>query len=625
MRDELLLSRRRFLATASLAAAGASLSVGVGRAQPAPAEWRHALSLMGTPRYPAGFAKFDYTNATAPKGGVTRFSTVSAFDSFNFLIPRGVITPGIGLIYQTLMTSSSDEVATEYGLIADGAQHPANYSSVTYRLNPAARWHDGRPITVEDVIWTFETTKRLNPSRAFYYRNVTKVEATGERAVTFTFDQAGNREKPQIIGQLIIMPKHWWEGTDAQGRPRDPSQSSLEPPLGSGAYRVKAIVPGRTVAYERVPDAWAVNHPTMLGKHNFDEIRYEVFRDETVALEAFKADTYDWRQENRALLWATGYDFPAMRDNRVVREEFPIRNRGVMQSFAFNTRRPRFRDWRVRLACNFAFDFEEANRGLFYGYYSRISSYFHGTELASSGLPTGRELEILETVRNRVPEEVFTRPFVNPVGGTADAVRNNLREAARLLQAAGFVVRDRRLVDQRTGEPFRFEILLVSPAFERIALPYRQALERLGMEVSIRVVEASQYVTRLRSRDFDVIVQSWGQSLSPGNEQREYWGSESADREGSQNVVGIKDPAIDALIERVIFATDRADLIAATRALDRVLLWNHFVVPQWTLGRMWTARWDRFGRPAELPIYEEGFPEIWWWDAEKARRVGGRT
>ena len=480
-------------------------------------------------------------------------------------------------------------------------------------------------MTVDDVIWTFDVTKRLNPSRAFYYRHVTKAERTAEREVTFTFDQPGNRELPQIVGQLIVLPKHWWEGTDAQGRPRDPAQSTLEPPLGSGPYRVKTIVPGRTIAYERVATGWAVEHPTQRGKHNFEEIRYEVFRDETVALEAFKADTYDWRQENRALLWATGYDFPAMRENRVVREEFPIRNRGIMQCFAFNTRRPRFADPRVRLAFNFAFDYEEANRALFFGFYTRISSFFHGTELASSGLPTGRELEILESVRARVPAEVFTTEYRNPVGGSPDRVRDNLREANRLLQAAGFVQRDRRLVDQRTGEPFRLEILLNSPAFERIVLPYRQSLERLGIEVSIRTVEASQYVTRLRSRDFDVIVQSWAQSLSPGNEQREYWGSESADREGSMNVVGIKNPAIDALIERVIFATNREELIAATRALDRVLLWNHYVVPQWTLGRMWTARWDRFGRPAELPTYDEGFPEIWWWDAERARRTGGRA
>ncbi len=615
-------TRRTVLATGAGALA-TGLSAPSVRAQAEPA-WRHGLSLMGAPRYAAGFERFAYVDPAAPKGGVVRFSTTSAFDSVNFLIPRGVVTPGIGWVYQSLMTSSSDEVATEYGLIAEAVRHPADYSWVAYRLNPAARWHDGRPITAEDVVWTFETTRRLNPSRAFYYRHVTRAEITGEREITFTFDQPGNRELPQIVGQLTILPRHWWEGSDAQGRRRDPAQSTLEPPLGSGPYRLRTIVPGRTVAYERVADAWAANHPTQIGKHNFDEIRFEVFRDETVALEAFKADTYDWRTENRALLWATAYDFPAIRENRVVREEFPIRNRGVMQCFAFNTRRARFADPRVRLAFNYAFDYEEANRALFFGFYTRISSFFHGTELASSGLPTGRELEFLETVRGRVPAEVFTTEYRNPVAGSPDAVRANLREASRLLQAAGFVQRDRRLVDQRTGEPFRFEILLNSPAFERVVLPYRQSLERLGIEVSIRTVEASQYVTRVRSRDFDVIVQSWGQSLSPGNEQREYWGSESADREGSLNVVGIKNPAIDALIERVIFAADRDDLIAATRALDRVLLWNHYVVPQWSLGRMWTARWDRFGRPAELPRYDEGFPEIWWYDVERARRAGGR-
>jgi microcin C transport system substrate-binding protein len=587
--------------------------------------WRHGLSLMGEPRYPEGFRRFDYVNPEAPKGGAVRFASEQGFDSFNFVIPRGSPAPGINYVYQQLLERSLDEVATEYGEIAEAVRHPDDYAWVEFRLRAEARWHDGRPITVEDVIWSFQVLTQNNPSMRFYYRNVVKAEDMGGRVVRFTFDAPGNREKPQIMGQMTILPKHWWTGADANGRPRDIAQTTLEPPLGSGAYRVARFEAGRTVVYERVRDWWAERLPVNVGKYNFDELRFDVFRDGTVALEAFKGDNVDWRTENSARQWSTQYDFPALAQGRVVRETFPERSSGRMQAFAFNTRREKFRDPRVRLAFNYAFDFEEANRALFFGHYQRVGSYFHGTQLASSGLPQGQELAILETVRDRVPAEVFTREFRNPVGGSAQAVRDNLREAARLLQEAGWTIRDRALVNARTGERMRVEFLLNSPAFERVVLPYKTALERLGMEVSVRLVDPSQYVNRLRARDFDVIVQSWGQSLSPGNEQRDFWGSEAADREGSRNVVGIKNSAVDALIDRIIFAKDRAELEAATRALDRVLLWNHYVVPQWSLGATWTARWDRFGRPERLPEYSFGFPDIWWWDAQRAARTGGRS
>jgi microcin C transport system substrate-binding protein len=458
-----------------------------------------------------------------------------------------------------------------------------------------------------------------------YYRHVVKAEQTGERDITFTFDGPGNRELPQIVGQLNVLPKHWWEGTDASGKKRDVAATTLEPLLGNGAYRIKEFVAGRTIAYERVKDYWGKDLNVNIGRDNFDEIRYEYFRDSTVALEAFKGDALDWRTENSAKNWATAYDFPAVKDKRVVKEEFPNRASGRMQGFVLNTRREKFSDPRVRLALNYAFDFEEMNKQLFFGQYQRIGSYFDGTELASSGLPEGKELEILETVRGKVPAEVFTKPYRNPVGGTPENARANLREATRLLKEAGYDIRDQKLVSAKSGEQFSIEFLTYDPNSERFVLFYKPSLERLGITVSVRTVDEAQYVNRERNWDFDSITTVWGQSLSPGNEQRDYWSTTSADRIGSRNYAGIKNPAVDALIELIIFAKDRAELVAATKALDRVLLWNHYVVPQFTYNKTRAARWDRFGRPEKLPEYgSSSFPTIWWWDAERAAKTGSR-
>jgi microcin C transport system substrate-binding protein len=424
-----------------------------------------------------------------------------------------------------------------------------------------------------------------------------------------------------------VLPKHWWEGTDEQGRKRDISTTTLEKPLGSGPYRIKEFVAGRSIVLERVKDYWGANLPVRVGQNNFDEMRYDYFRDSTVALEAFKGDQVDWRIENSAKNWATAYDFPAVIDKRVMKEEFPNRSSGIMQAFALNIRRSKFSDPRVRRALNFAFDFEEMNKQIFFGQYKRISSFFDGIEeLMATGLPEGRELEILETVRAEVPMEVFTKAYSNPVGGNPEAVRENLREGTRLLKEAGYEVRDRKLIDARTGNQFELELLIAEPTFERVMLFFKPSLERLGIAVSVRTIDPAQYENRLREWDFDIVVSSWGESLSPGNEQREYWGSLAADAPGSRNVVGIKNPAIDKLIERVIFAKDRQDLVAASKALDRVLLWNHYVVPQWNYPKQRTARWDRFSHPAEMPKYgSSSFPDIWWYDAEKAARINKRS
>jgi microcin C transport system substrate-binding protein len=590
-------------------------------------EWRHGLSLFGELKYPAGFKHFDYVNPNAPKGGSVRLMALGTFDNFNEVVAglKGSIAAGAGMISDTLLASAFDEVSTEYGLIAEAVSHSSDFSSATFRLRAAARHHDGKPITVDDVIFSMQAFKKHSPGMAAYYRHVVKIEQTGEREVTFTFDSPGNREMPLILGQLNVLPKHWWEGTDASGRKRDVGGTTLEPPLGNGAYRIKDFVAGRTIVYERVKDYWAKDLNVNIGRDNFDELRFEYFRDMTVAIEAFKADHLDWRTENVAKNWATAYDFPAVREKRVVLEEFPQRNRGIMQAFAFNTRRDKFKDPRLRRAFNFAYDFEEMNKQIFFGQYTRINSYFEGTELASSGLPQGQELEILETVRDRVPAELFTKEYTNPVGGSAENVRANLREGMRLLKEAGYEVRNQKLVNAKTGEPLNVEILTEEPSIERIILFYKPSLERLGITVTVRTVDDPQYENRLRNWDYDMIVASWPESLSPGNEQRDYWSSQAADTPGSRNYIGIKNPAVDALIERVIFAKDRAGLIAATRALDRVLLWNYYVVPQFTLDKTRTARWDRFNRHDPLPQYgASAFPTVWWWDAEKASRTGTR-
>ena len=614
------------LAAPALGAFGAGLLPRQAAAQAR--QWKHGLSLFGELKYPQGFPHFDYVNPAAPQGGTVRQVAFGTFDNFNGVVAvvKGNIASGLELINESLSAPALDEVSTEYGLLAEAVSFPDDRTSVTYRLRADARWHDGQPVTAEDVIYSFDVFKKNSPQLAAYYRHVTKAEKTGEREITFTFDGPGNRELPQIVGQLQVLPKHWWEGSDKSGKKRDVTQTTLEPPLGSGPYRIKEFAPGRTIVYEKVADYWGKGLNVNVGTNNFQEIRYEYYRDSTVALEAFKGDQVDWRAENSAKNWATAYDFPAVRDKKVIKEEFPVSNVGVMQSFAFNIRRAKFQDPRLRRAFNFAFDFEEMNRQIFFGQYKRIASYFSGTELASSGIPQGLELDILQGVKDKVPAELFTQAYTNPVGGSPQNVRNNLREALKLLHEVGYEVENTRLVNTKTKETLSVELLVDDPSFERVMLFYKPSLERLGIAVSVRTVDSAQYENRLRQWEFDIVIASWGESLSPGNEQRDFWGSQAAGIPGSRNIVGIKNPAVDALIDRVIFAKSREELVAATRALDRVLLWNFYVVPQWTYPFTRTARWDRFGRPQTMPKYgRSAFPSVWWWDAEKAAKVPRRS
>lgn len=580
----------------------------------------HGLSLFGEVGYPAGFERFDYVNAEAPKTGEIKLGAIGTFDSLNGYILKGRAAAGISLIHDTLMTSSLDEPASEYGLIATSVTVPDDYSWVEFALNPAARFHDGTPISADDVVWSFETLKSEGaPFYRYYYANVTEAEIVDNHRVRFKFDASGNRELPQIMGQLPVLAKHYWEG-------RNFGETTLEPPVGSGPYKVMEAVPGRSITYSRVRDYWAEDLNVNVGRNNFDRISFEYFRDDSIALEAFKAGTFDLRMENTAKNWATAYTGPAVDAGKIKLDRLITKRGEAMQGFVMNTRRAQFADLRVRKAMTLAFDFEWTNKTLFYDQYTRTDSYFEGGELASSGLPSEQELALLEPFRDQLPESVFANPFELPVTKGDGNNRKFLREASKLLRDAGWRI-DRSsgiLTHEDTGVEMQIEFLLVSPAFERVVAHYKQSLEKLGMKVSVRLVDPSQYQNRLDQFDFDVVIGSFAQSLSPGNEQREFWGGEAADRNGSRNIIGINDPVVDALIDKIIFAPDRAALITATRALDRVLLHNYFVVPQWHVRGTRMAMWDKFGYPDPLPAYGLGIPDIWWFDHEKAKGLQDR-
>jgi microcin C transport system substrate-binding protein len=584
---------------------------------------RHALSLIGEPASPPDFPHFDWVNPAAPKGGAVRIRGIGSFDTLNRYANRGEAALGLNLVNTSLMMTSLDEPSTEYGLVAAWVSHPDDFGSVTFGLRPEARFHDGQPITVEDVIFTLNAIKAASPHFALYYKNVVKAERSGEHEVTFTFDSTGNRELPQIVGSMPVLPRHFWQGKNDKGQPRDVARGTLDIPLGAGPYRIKSVDPGRLVTYERVPDWWAKDLPVTRGQWNFDEITFVYYRDRTPAFEAFKIGETDFWPESSAKGWATGYDIDAVRRGLIRKETIESRQIAGMQGFAFNLRRPKFQDPRVRQAFNLAFNFEWANRNMFYDQYLRSGSYFENSELKASGLPQGGELAILETVRNGVPPEVFTAEYRNPVNNAPEDLRRNMQRAARLLAEAGWS-HGRQGLTNSAGDVLAAEFLLVQPDFERLVLAYKAELEKLGIRVEIRTVDSAQYRRRLDTFDFDVVVARFPQSLSPGNEQREFWGSAAATKEGSQNIIGIRSPAIDTLVERLIFATDRTDLIAATRALDRVLLWNHFVVPQFYIAHDRIASWSKFGRPARLPRQAgplNSFLQVWWWDEQAVRKL----
>lgn len=576
--------------------------------------WRQALTPFGTPKYGPDFKHFDYVNVDAPKGGDLKLSVEGTFDNFNPFVDRGTPADGSEHIYETLLTPSLDEVLTSYGLLAEAVSFPDDYSSTSFRLRPEAKWADGTRVTPDDVVFSFESAKAGSVKLANYYRHVKSVEKTGDDEVTFTFDEKGNRELPDIVGQLPILPKHWWQGKDADGKVRDISKPTLELPMGSGPYKVASMRAGSSLRYELRKDYWGANLPVNIGEHNFGSITYTYFTDPEAEFQAFTAGDIDYYFEASASRWATRYDFDAVKDGRIKREELPnpYRATGIMEALVPNLRRPMFDDPHVREALNYAFDFEDLNRNLAYNGLKRVDSYFWGTELASSGLPKGRELEILQGLKDKVPPEVFTTPYTNPVGGDAQKARDNLKKAIALFKEGGYEIKGNRMVNVKTGEPMAFEILLQSPSFVRSLQPYVNSLSKIGVKVTLRVVDTSQYINRLRSFDYDMIVNVWAETMNPGNEQRGYWGSEAAKQEGSQNYAGIADPAVDALIGKIVTAPNRDEQVAIVHALDRVLLAHHYVVPLFYSGVAKIAYWNRLKHPADLPTYSTGFPTIWW-------------
>lgn len=579
----------------------------------------HGISLYNELKYGPDFTHFEYANPDAPKGGSLLIGSIGTFDSLNPYILKGATPPRMAaLLYDTLTEHADDEIFSEYGRLAERIEVPADNSWVLYTLRKEARWHDGQPITPEDVIFTLEMLKtKGHPFYSSYYASIESVEKVGARQVKFILGAETNKELPLITGQLSILPKHYWQG-------RDFSETTLEPPLGSGPYKFAAVEAGRSVTYERVDDYWGRDLPVNKGRFNFDRIQFDYYRDQTVAIEALKAGEFDYRRENSSKDWATSYDVAAVSEGKLVKDPLPHRRSTGMQAFVFNTRRDKFADRRVRQALGYAFDFEWTNKNLFYGLYERTESYFSNSELASTGLPTGRELEILEAYRGRIPDEVFTTVYAPPSTDGSGQIRANLRAATKLLGEAGWNIVDGVLTHGETGTVMEIEFLLYTASWERIVAPMVSNLERLGVKASIRTVDQTQYQNRAQEFDYDLIVGGQGQSHSPGNEQRNYWTSAVADQPGSGNEAGIKDPVVDELVDRLIQAPDRAELVAVTKALDRVLLWGHYIVPHWYSDKFRVVHWDKFGKPAMSAPYTGDYfvmPYTWWYDEKKAARL----
>ena len=566
---------------------------------------QHALTLYDEPpKYPANFKHVEYVNPDAPKGGTFRKATFGSFDSLNPFINKGVAVEDIDLTYDTLARQTLDEPFTAYGVIAEKIEKAPDNSWVRFYLRPEAKFNDGHPIRAEDVVFTFDTLmKNGSPLFKGYYSDVESAIAENPLQVKFTFKHNKNRELPLILGQLPVLPKHWWQT-------RDFGKGNLEIPVGSGPYTITEIKPGRSIRYERNKNYWGKDLPINKGLYNFDAITVDYFRDNSVAFEALKAGQFDYWFEISAKNWAGAYNIPAVNDGRLIKEEIRNANPTGMQGFVFNLRRPMFQDVRVREALSLLFDFEWTNKQLFNGAYNRTSSYFDNSEMAAKAAPTEEELAILEPLRGQIPDAVFTDIFKPSTTDGSGMIREQQRRAYKLLQEAGWRVVDDKMVDAQ-GKPVTIEFLLAQTEFERILLPFKRNLSELGIDLQIRRVDVSQYLNRLRSRDFDMIVGSFPQSNSPGSEQREYWESQSADKPGSRNFMGLKDPAIDQLTEGLVNAESRQSLINHARALDRVLQWGFYVIPNWHIKTWRVAYSNNIAHPAVTPLYDIGL-NTWW-------------
>ena len=581
----------------------------------------HAIAMHGEPKYGKNFKYVDYVNPNAPKGGVVVFSSIGSYDTFNPYVLKGTSASGIGNLYETLTTSSSDEAFTEYGLLAETIEWPDDRSWVAFTLRKEAKWHDGKSITPEDVIWTFNILmEKGHPFYKYYYGDVVEVLKVGDLKVRFNFKGNTNLELPLIVGQLPVLPKHYWETKNFE-------ETTLDIPIGSGPYKIKSFDAGRSIAYELDNNYWGKNIPIKKGTENFGMIKYEYYKDRGIERESFKSGNIDFFSENTSKDWATSYDIPAVQNGLIIKESIEHENPQGMQAFAFNTRKEFFKNKKVREALSYAFDFEWTNTTLFYSAYKRTNSFFENSELASSGIPGGKEFDLLQSFgtinQEFLPPEVYSMEFNPPKTDGSGFMRKELSKATSLLNESGWELKNGQLINKESGKHFEFEILLVSPAFERIVLPFKDNLEKLGISVTVRTIDSSQYQQRLETFDFDIVVSSFRQSLSPGNEQRNFWGSDAADTHGSRNIIGIKNTVIDLLIEKIISAKDREDLITATRALDRVLLWNHYVIPQWHISAYRTLYWDIFDKPKIRPKYSLG-TNTWWIDITKSNTIDER-
>ncbi len=574
----------------------------------------HAIAMHGEPLYPADFKHFRYTNPEAPKGGSLRLHVVGSFDSLNPFVPKGRPAAGMGAtdnshLYDSLTVRGEDEPFTQYGLLAKTIEWPEDRSWVRYHLNDKATFSDGHPVRAEDVAWTFKTLlDKGHPFYSFYYAEVKEVEVNDPLTVTFRFDKDSvNKELPLIIGQLPILPKHIWEDKEFE-------KAGMTIPVGSGPYRVASADPGKKIVYQRRDDYWAKDLPVMKGRNNFDTISYDYYLDANVALEAFKGGNYDWRNENNSKEWATSYKGPAFSKGIIKTESVTHHNPWGAQGFLFNLRKPLFEDIVLRKAIGFAFDFEWSNNNLFYGQYKRNRSYFENSDMAATGLPSEAELALLEPFREQLPAAVFDKEYQPPKSDGSGRPRENLREAQQLLKAAGYQFRDGNLFSP-AGKPVTFEIMLGSPAFERIVLPFSRNLKALGITAKVVTIDSAQYVERIRNFEFDMVVGRIGQSSSPGNEQKEYWSSEAAKHPGSRNTIGIQNPVVDALVDKIIAAPDRDALINSCKALDRVLQWNYYSVLNWYTDQHRIAYQSRLRHP-DFGKYVGGDTSLdTWWDS----------
>lgn len=588
------------LALLSFAAPPAALAAKEGAPVP-------GLSMYDAPKYPSDFKHLGYVNPDAPKGGTLRLSGIGGFDSLNPWIVKGLAVDGTGMVFETLLEQTVDEPFSAYGLLAETVETPEDRSFATFTLRPQAKWQDGEPVTAQDVVWSFKAlTTEGTPFYRAYYAHVKNVEALSPASVKFTFDMAGNRELPLIVGQMPVLPEHYF--TDGKHKF---AETTLTPIPGSGPYKFGKIVAGRSIEYLRVKDWWGADLPINRGRYNFDRITYDYYKDAEIALEAFFAGEYDFRQENVAKQWAISYDAPPVKDGRIVKKQIAHELPQGMQGFIYNLRRPVFADREVRRAIAYAFDFEWSNKQFAYGAYKRSRSYFSNSEMEAKGVPQGRELEILEPFRKQLPPELFTEEYNPPATDGSGNGRANLKKAAEILDAAGWKPGPDG-IRQKNGVKLAFEIVDLQPAFERWILPFTKNLDRLGIKATFRVIDASQLVNRMNTFDYDMTVQSFPQSNSPGNEQREFWGSDKADMPGSRNMIGIKDPVVDALIEQIVSAPTREELVLRCRALDRVLQWGYYLIPNWHIPAWRIAYWNKFGQPGNPPPYALPFAETWW-------------